>query len=71
MLKLEMFYIIIMLYSFLQYVSEYDISRSVLDCGAGGELPPLALFYENGYAASGIDIDEAQVQKALCFAHRH
>ena len=68
---MQRIYYQIPLYRFLQYCSEYDISRSVLDCGAGGELPPLALFYENGYAASGIDIDEAQVQKALCFVHRH
>ena len=49
---MQRIYYQIPLYRFLQYCSEYDISRSVLDCGAGGELPPLALFYENGYAAS-------------------
>ena len=51
---MQRIYYQIPLYRFLQDCSEYDISRSVLDCGAGGELPPLALFYENGYAASSI-----------------
>ena len=36
-IKMQRIYYQIPLYRFLQYCSEYDISRSVLDCGAGGD----------------------------------
>jgi len=36
----------------------------VLDCGAGGPRPPLALFVEHGYSATGVDIDPERVDLA-------
>ncbi len=42
--------------------------RNILDCGAGGPRPPLALFAQNGLEAYGIDISDAQLAKARDFA---
>lgn len=42
--------------------------KKILDCGAGGPIPPLAIFAEQGLDAFGIDISESQVAKALEFA---
>lgn len=40
----------------------------ILDCGAGGPVPPLALFAQQGFEIWGIDISEEQLEKArlLC-----
>lgn len=56
------------LYKFLQYCEEYKAEKVVLDCGAGGDCPPLAMFYEYGYKTFGIEIDERQLDKANTFA---
>jgi ubiquinone/menaquinone biosynthesis C-methylase UbiE len=39
----------------------------VLDCGAGGPVPPLALFAQQGFEAWGIDISEAHLNEARQF----
>ena len=36
----------------------------VLDCGAGGAVPPLALFSEHGFDAYGIDVSDRQLERA-------
>ncbi|MEG2742583.1 MAG: class I SAM-dependent methyltransferase [Clostridium sp.] len=41
--------------------------KNILDCGAGGALPPLALFKEQGYETLGIDISEVAIQRAEKF----
>lgn len=41
--------------------------KKILDCGAGGPVPPLAIFAEQGMEAYGIDISEEQVTKARQF----
>ncbi|MHA1197852.1 MAG: class I SAM-dependent methyltransferase [Candidatus Heimdallarchaeaceae archaeon] len=40
----------------------------VLDCGAGGQNPPLALFCKHGYDAYGIDISDNALEEAENFA---
>jgi ubiquinone/menaquinone biosynthesis C-methylase UbiE len=45
-------------------VGESLEGRRILDCGAGGRVPPVALFAEQGMAASGLDIDEESLAKA-------
>ncbi|MFZ5353019.1 MAG: class I SAM-dependent methyltransferase [Bacillota bacterium] len=52
------------LYNFLFYCNQHELDKSVLDCGAGGMRPPLALFAEYGYKTYGIDIDDRQLEKA-------
>jgi ubiquinone/menaquinone biosynthesis C-methylase UbiE len=41
--------------------------RKVLDCGAGGPVPPLALFHQHGFEGWGIDTSEEQLDKARQF----
>lgn len=58
------------LYRFLMYCNEMNLEKKVLDCGAGGECPPLSLFFEYGYFTNGIDADNVQVKKANDFAQK-
>jgi ubiquinone/menaquinone biosynthesis C-methylase UbiE len=39
----------------------------ILDCGAGGPVPPLALFHQHGFEAWGIDASDEQLDKARQF----
>ena len=55
---------------FLTYLQQVDIShleKTVLECGAGGRYPPLALFYERGYKTYGIDISDDRIELANIF----
>lgn len=60
-------------YSFLSFINakhppgEGQPRGKILDCGAGGPLPPLALFAKHGFEAWGIDISEEQLEKARQF----
>ena len=59
------------LYRFLEYcsVEQAGAEKSILDCGAGGAMPPLSLFHTFGYKTVGIDFDEDQVRKANAFGN--
>ncbi|MHA1435593.1 MAG: hypothetical protein ACTSO7_17270 [Candidatus Heimdallarchaeota archaeon] len=37
--------------------NKIEMEKTVLDCGAGGRRPPLALFYKDGYKTAGIEDD--------------
>ena len=39
----------------------------ILDCGAGGPVPPVALFHQHGFDAWGIDASEGQLDRARQF----
>ncbi|KPK64469.1 hypothetical protein AMJ83_01780 [candidate division WOR_3 bacterium SM23_42] len=41
--------------------------KRILDCGAGGQVPPLALFHQHGFEIWGIDISDEQLEKARRF----
>lgn len=41
--------------------------KNILDCGAGGDYPPLAIFSEFGYKTYGIEISDSQIEKAKVF----
>ncbi len=56
-------------YRFLWFCEKSELEKKVLDCGAGGILPPLTLFNQRGYETHGIDISETQVQKAKDFCN--
>ena len=47
------------------------LEKKILDCGAGGVQPPLALFYESGYETHGIDLSEEQIKCAEAFGREH
>ena len=53
---------------FLRIIETYPVEKTVLDCGAGGRRPPLALFNVRGYKTTGIDIDESRILLAEEFA---
>lgn len=59
-------------YSFLSLINAEQSrkkvkSKKILDCGAGGQIPPLALFYQYGYETWGIDKSGEQLEKARRF----
>ena len=61
-------------YGFLSTINAMQVEgtrqqgKRVLDCGAGGRIPPLALFHQQSYDAWGIDISAEQIERArqLC-----
>lgn len=59
------------LYKFLNYCNEIDLDKSVLDCGSGGNCPPLALFSEFGYKTYGIELSDSQIKEAKTFSIEH
>lgn len=59
------------LFTFLLYCNGEDLERTILDCGAGGNCPPLAIFADHGYKTYGIDIDENQIAMAKKFEEQH
>ena len=58
------------LYRFLNYCNEYNLEKNILDCGAGGDCPPLAIFPEFGYKIYGIEISDSQIEKAKIFSEK-
>ena len=58
------------LYRFLNYCNEFDLDKTVLDCGAGGDCPPLTIFLDFGYKTYGIEISDSQIEKAKIFSGR-
>lgn len=59
------------LYRFLNYCNERELEKRVLDCGAGGDCPPLAIFSEYGYKTYGIEVSDSQIEKAKIFSETH
>ncbi|MBW9146610.1 class I SAM-dependent methyltransferase [Clostridium sp. CM028] len=59
------------LYKFLKHCQDISLEKTVLDCGAGGNCPPLGLFHEFGYETYGIELDDTQVQKSKEFELLH
>lgn len=64
-------------YTFLAFIEEYRkksevaLGKKILDCGAGGTLPPLSLFRIHGFDTWGIDISDKQLEKALEFCKKN
>ncbi|GKX66400.1 class I SAM-dependent methyltransferase [Inconstantimicrobium mannanitabidum] len=59
------------LYTFLLYCNDTYLNKEVLDCGAGGNIPPLAIFSEQGYKTYGIDISSDQISRAKKFEEKN
>jgi ubiquinone/menaquinone biosynthesis C-methylase UbiE len=59
------------LFTFLLYCNGAELEKKVLDCGAGGNCPPLAIFAEHGYKTIGIDNNEKQIELAKEFERNH
>lgn len=59
------------LYRFLSFLASQSpggLRGRILDCGAGGTPPPLALFQQHGFEAFGIDLSESQLALARQYA---
>ncbi|WP_234121296.1 class I SAM-dependent methyltransferase [Clostridium hydrogenum] len=56
------------LYRFLEFCNEEGLEKTILDCGAGGNMPPLAVFLEHGYKTYGIEISDKQIKRAEAFS---
>jgi ubiquinone/menaquinone biosynthesis C-methylase UbiE len=59
------------LYKFLGIIERVPLEKRILDCGAGGPRPPLALFSKYGYETHGIDISLSAVSSAQKFAEEN
>ena len=59
------------LYKFLRECNASPLRKIVLDCGAGGGWPPLALFYQHGYKTYGIEIDGEPLAKVKRFCEEN
>jgi ubiquinone/menaquinone biosynthesis C-methylase UbiE len=55
------------LYEFLRQCNASPLAKEVLDCGAGGSVPPLSLFYQYGYRTYGIEIADRALAQARRF----
>ncbi|KGK90269.1 class I SAM-dependent methyltransferase [Clostridium sp. HMP27] len=60
----------ISLYRFIMFCNETNMDKVVLDCGAGGNCPPLSLFSEYGYVTHGIEFNTKQLEKANEYANK-
>ena len=55
------------LFFFLKVCEQSKLPKNVLDCGAGGEIPPLYIFRMCGFETYGIDISDEQIRRARIF----
>ncbi|MBY3619510.1 class I SAM-dependent methyltransferase [Acinetobacter sp. CUI P1] len=55
------------LYRFLALCNESGMEKTILDCGAGGDTPPLSLFANYGYTTYGIEMNVEQLNRANQF----
>lgn len=58
------------LYRFIMFCNETALNKTVLDCGAGGDCPPLSLFSEYGYLTHGIEFNLNQLEEANKYANK-
>lgn len=56
---------------FLQECNKISLEKKILDCGAGGRNPPLAVFHRAGYETHGIDNSDSQIDRANNYAKEH
>ncbi len=55
----------------LRIIEYHPVEKTVLDCGAGGGRPPLALFKARGYQTTGIDISKERIDMTNQFAEKY
>ncbi|MGB7055843.1 MAG: class I SAM-dependent methyltransferase [bacterium] len=61
------------LYEFIRQCNDTSLEKTVLDCGAGSNpdrVPPLFLFYQQGYKTYGIEIAEDALASANEFCKK-
>ena len=60
-----------LLYKFLRYCNSSPLEKLVLDCGAGGDHPPLQIFSEHEYETYGIEISAEALKQAQNFCYEN
>ena len=60
-----------MLYTFLDFGFDTKVEKKVLDCGAGGGFPKMALFVKHGFETHGIEILEEHLKMAENYAEEN
>ena len=58
------------LYTFLDYALDTDVEKTILDCGAGGPFPKMALFASSGFRTYGIEISDERMKMAEDYAKK-
>jgi len=58
------------LYTFLDYALDAEVEKTIIDCGAGGKFPKIALYAMSGFETYGIEISEERVKMAEDFAKK-
>lgn len=53
---------------FFEFTERSEFKKKILDCGAGGSKPKIAVFSERGYDAHGVEISDAQIERAQKYA---
>lgn len=59
------------MYNFLWIIRNSTLEKKILDCGAGGRFPPLAIFHQHGFETQGIDLSDGQIERAKKFEQEH
>ncbi|MHA1494264.1 MAG: class I SAM-dependent methyltransferase [Candidatus Thorarchaeota archaeon] len=59
------------MYNFLWTIRNSTLEKKILDCGAGGRFPPLAIFHQHGFETHGIDLSDDQIERATKFGQEH
>jgi SAM-dependent methyltransferase len=55
----------------LRMCESSPLPKEILDCGAGGPFPPLALFADYGYFCAGVDLSPERAELARQFGAEH
>jgi ubiquinone/menaquinone biosynthesis C-methylase UbiE len=56
---------------FYEFIEKSDFEKKILDCGVGGFEPNIAVFCERGYEAHGVEISDAQMERAQKYAEEN
>ena len=59
------------MYTLLWVIRNSTLEKKILDCGAGGDTPPLAIFHQHGFETHGIEISENQIERSNAFCSKH
>ena len=56
---------------FLEFIERSNFEKKILDCGAGGSEPTIAIFSKRGFEAYGVEISETQLERAEKYAEEN
>jgi len=56
---------------FFEFTEKSDFEKKILDCGAGGSKPNIAVFSERGYEVHGVEISDTQIERAQKYAEEN